>query len=68
MKVGGEIRTQDGSRQSWLAPPSHGITVFCMTAFDVAERFLVDGLKTFENDYNIGYWPWELPRVSIDLA
>ncbi len=61
VKVGG-VRAQDGSRAAWLAPPGRGISVFCMTAFDAAERFLIEGPEAFENDYNIGYWPWELPR------
>jgi glycosyltransferase involved in cell wall biosynthesis len=62
VRTGTTIRTQDESRLGWLAPPSQGINVFCMTAFDTAERFLKCGLQAFNNNYNIGYWPWELPR------
>ena len=65
VRTGSDIRTQDTSRLNWLAPPSHGITVFCMTAFDAAECFLVNGPDAFDNAYNIGYWPWELPRLPL---
>jgi len=37
------------------------INIFCLTGFDTAYVYLVKGKQLFENRYNIGWWPWELP-------
>lgn len=38
--------------------------IFCITGFDTVRLFLERGSETFAGHYNIGYWPWELPRWS----
>lgn len=35
--------------------------IFCLTGFDTAHVYLEKGRQLFENRYNIGWWPWELP-------
>ena len=35
--------------------------IFCLTGFDTVHVFLEKGRHLFENRYNIGWWPWELP-------
>lgn len=37
------------------------INIFCLTAFDTAQCYLVQGAGLFRRRYNIGWWPWELP-------
>jgi|GEM_PF-2386198 len=36
--------------------------IFCITGFDTVWAYAKLGPKAFENAYNIGNWPWELPR------
>lgn len=36
--------------------------IFCLTGFDTTRVFLEQGSALFRNRYNIGFWPWELPR------
>ncbi len=36
--------------------------IFCLTGFDTVKFFLELGSDIFCGRYNIGYWPWELPR------
>jgi glycosyltransferase involved in cell wall biosynthesis len=40
----------------------HGISIYCMSAFDMATLYLQRGPAFFSERYRIGYWPWELPR------
>ncbi len=40
----------------------HGISIYCMSAFDMATLYLDRGPAFFSERYRIGYWPWELPR------
>jgi glycosyltransferase involved in cell wall biosynthesis len=35
--------------------------IFCLTGFDTVHVYLEKGRQLFENRYNIGWWPWELP-------
>ena len=39
-----------------------------MSAFDTAEVYLTRGGAYFEGRYNIGFWPWELPRFPTLLG
>jgi glycosyltransferase involved in cell wall biosynthesis len=40
----------------------YNITMYCMSAFDMANLYLARGPEFFADQYRIGYWPWELPR------
>jgi len=37
------------------------INIFCLTGFDNVRVYLEQGASLFDNHYNIGWWPWELP-------
>jgi glycosyltransferase involved in cell wall biosynthesis len=37
------------------------VTIYCMSAFDMAGLYLARGPAFFAGQYRIGYWPWELP-------
>ena len=37
------------------------VTIYCMSAFDMAGLYLARGPGFFAGQYRIGYWPWELP-------
>lgn len=41
---------------------SPAINIFCCTAFDHMRVLVRFGADIFVNNYNIGYWPWELPN------
>jgi glycosyltransferase involved in cell wall biosynthesis len=38
------------------------VTLYCMSAFDMATLYLTRGPAFFAGQYRIGYWPWELLR------
>lgn len=42
-------------------PAPYAFNLFCLTAFDTARVFLEKGSALFDEHYNIGWWPWELP-------
>lgn len=52
-------RVNDNAEQQDPAP--YAFNLFCLTAFDTARVFLERGSDLFEERYNIGWWPWELP-------
>lgn len=41
--------------------PTYSVNLFCLTGFETARIFLEKGPPLFEERYNIGWWPWELP-------
>jgi glycosyltransferase involved in cell wall biosynthesis len=57
--VGGKDRSRQHKVINKL---KYAITLFCMSAFDTASLHLKKANKYFSAPYNIGYWPWELPR------
>ena len=61
---GNNVRLMDVSRAPWIQSnlERQAIKVFCMTAFDAGQLFLEQGLTPFAGNYNVGYWPWELPQ------
>ncbi len=57
------VRSLDMSRAAWVrSQAGAAICIFCLTGFDTGQLFLNQGLTPFEGGYNVGYWPWELPR------
>jgi glycosyltransferase involved in cell wall biosynthesis len=42
--------------------PKFAISIYSMSAFDMATLYLRRGARFLANQYRIGYWPWELPR------
>ena len=64
-----DVRAQDVSRAAWIGPAAPGaINIFCLTGFDSGQLFLERGLQPFAGAYNVGYWPWELPRFPDHWA
>lgn len=39
----------------------YSINIFCLTWIDNVRAYLEQGALLFDNRYNIGWWPWELP-------
>ncbi|MCK5728218.1 MAG: glycosyltransferase [Methylococcales bacterium] len=37
------------------------VNIFCLTGFDNVRVYLEQGAPLFDQRYNIGWWPWELP-------
>jgi len=62
--LGKEIRQNDLLLAEELiesGKPLYPVNIYCMPGFDVVGRiFLPKGTGSFENHYNIGWWPWEL--------
>ncbi len=49
-------------------PAPYAFNLFCLTAFDTARVFLERGDELFNDRYNIGWWPWELPVWPRDWS
>jgi glycosyltransferase involved in cell wall biosynthesis len=61
--AGSAVPQQDDSLTQILTERfPYKITIYCMSAFDVAVLYLARGPGFFAGQYRIGYWPWELPR------
>ena len=41
------------------------VTIFCVSPFDAGELHARGRHDLFGADYNIGYWPWELPDMPL---
>ncbi|MCK5872195.1 MAG: glycosyltransferase family 4 protein [Methylococcales bacterium] len=39
----------------------YNVNIFCLTGFDNVRVYLEQGAPLFDQRYNIGWWPWELP-------
>jgi glycosyltransferase involved in cell wall biosynthesis len=39
------------------------VSIFCLSPFDTADFYTRGRDDLFGGDYNIGYWPWELPDM-----
>lgn len=39
------------------------VTIFCLSPFDTADFYTRGRDDLFSAEYNIGYWPWELPEM-----
>lgn len=64
--AGPAIPQQDNSLAHLLTDRlRYGITIYCMSAFDMAALYLARGPLFFSGQYRIGYWPWELPRFPV---
>ena len=56
-------RQKDHSVDDWLARPAeHRVNLMCASAVEMFNLFLELGAEQLDGRYNIGYWPWELPR------
>jgi glycosyltransferase involved in cell wall biosynthesis len=61
---GNSVRENDRILASAVAKDSntlHSINIFCLTGFDNVRAYVEQGASLFDNHYNIGWWPWELP-------
>ncbi len=62
---GTEIRQNDKCLENniteHISQLKYTTNIFCLTGFDTAHVYLEKGSQLFENRYNIGWWPWELP-------
>lgn len=38
------------------------VNIFCLTGFETARIYLQLGPTLFSHRYNVGWWPWELPK------
>ncbi|MEM7225593.1 MAG: glycosyltransferase family 4 protein [Pseudomonadota bacterium] len=56
-------RQKDHSIDGWLERPAeHRVNLMCASAVEMFNLFLELGVERLDGRYNIGYWPWELPR------
>ncbi len=62
VKPGENVSQKDNSANQWLIDkPLYAINIFCTTGIEQVHYACAQGLAVFENRYNIGFWPWELP-------
>jgi glycosyltransferase involved in cell wall biosynthesis len=66
IKPGDEIRQEDFVLKERIEKgkkvPSYAVNLFIMPGFDTISRlFMRHGDFVFQDFYNIGWWPWELP-------
>lgn len=47
------------------AQPRFAFNMFCMTAPSTAATVMQRGRAMFADQYNIGFWPWELPEMPV---
>lgn len=60
---GANISQGDKSVQEWIeTEPKYFFNIFCLTAIETFRFYCENGSEIFDGRYNIGYWPWELPR------
>ena len=60
--AGAAVSQQDASLAHLLTERQpYRVTIYCMSAFDMAVLYLARGPEFFAGQYRIGYWPWELP-------
>jgi len=60
---GANISQGDYSVQEWVeTEPRYFLNIFCLTALETFRFYCENGSEIFEGRYNIGYWPWELPK------
>ncbi|WP_151447298.1 glycosyltransferase [Lacisediminimonas profundi] len=60
---GKEIPQNDRSMAAHVTPDgAYSTNLFCLTALEQGRCFAERGIKQIEGRYNIGYWPWELPK------
>ncbi|WP_177419178.1 glycosyltransferase [endosymbiont of Lamellibrachia barhami] len=62
VKPGDNVSQKDKSVDQWIVDePRYAINIFCTTGIEQVRYACERGLDLFEDRYNIGYWPWELP-------
>ena len=60
--AGEAVPQRDDSLEHMLTEElPYNVTIYCMSAFDMAVLYLARGPEFFAEQYRIGYWPWELP-------
>jgi glycosyltransferase involved in cell wall biosynthesis len=58
---GNSIRQADRSIEQWVSSEyKYTINIFCLTAIEHFRFYAENGKNNIEEQYNIGYWPWEL--------
>lgn len=62
VQLGSKVSQQDTSAETWVVnQPHYAINIFCTTGIEQVRYACTHGLDVFNNRYNIGLWPWELP-------
>ncbi len=57
------VRSRDNSRVHLISDArQYNVTILCVTAFDTAQLYLERGADLFNEQYVVGYWPWELSQ------
>ncbi|MDF2096155.1 glycosyltransferase [Aquibaculum arenosum] len=60
---GAEVTQDDQSIDAHISSERpYQINLFCTTGIETALLLARHGQEIFEDHYNIGYWPWELPQ------
>ncbi|WP_170835872.1 glycosyltransferase family 4 protein [Salinicola sp. MIT1003] len=63
VEPGREVSQNDNSAEAHVSDQlPYAINLFCTTGIETARLAALEGRKLFGGRYNIGYWPWELPR------
>ena len=63
VEPGSGVSQSDLSAEQWLSEqPRYSINIFCMTGIEQTRVLCEKGMAWFQGRYNIGLWPWELPK------
>jgi glycosyltransferase involved in cell wall biosynthesis len=63
VQPGADVSQHDTSAEDLLSQqPRYAINLFCMTGIEHVRFLCENGAQIFQSRYNIGLWPWELPR------
>ncbi len=69
IKPGASVSQKDNSVAQWVVPkPLYAISIFCITGIEQVRYTCEQGLEVFQDRYNIGFWPWELPEWPASCA
>lgn len=63
VQPGKDVSQGDESVNQWITDkPKYFFNIFCMTGIEFTRVLCEKGLNNIHQTYNIGLWPWELPR------
>jgi len=63
IELGKDVSQKDSSADGWVvSEPKYSINIFCMTGIEMCRYITETGTDFLSAYYNIGLWPWELPR------
>ncbi|KAA1175189.1 glycosyltransferase [Marinobacter salinexigens] len=61
--LGPDVSQRDVTADDWIVDRArYSVNLFCMTGIEMSRYICEKGLDILSDHYNVGLWPWELPR------